>query len=92
MKKQTDITENQDKRSDNTYRFDEIKKEKPTIKKHNNSNQICCSKYSVQNIIILKNFIVFLFRQNIHFYFTSIFFNSLKPQKRKHKREKSDCV
>ena len=44
------------------------------------------------NIIILKNFIVFLFRQNIHFYFTFIFFNSLKPQKRKHKREKSDCV
>ena len=92
MKKQTDITENQDKRSDNTYRFDEIKKEKPTIKKHNNSNQICCSKYSVHKYYNIKKFYSLSLSSKYSFLFHFYFFNSLKPQKRKHKREKSDCV
>ena len=56
LKKQTDIAEKQYKKLDNTYEFDRIKKEKPTIKKYNRSNLIYNSKCSFYEYYNIKHF------------------------------------
>ena len=61
LKKQTDIAEKQYKTWDTTYEFDRIKKQKPTIKKCNRSDQPTSENTNFINIVL----IVFPLHQNI---------------------------
>ena len=91
LKKQTDIAEKQDKRLDNTYELDRIKKEKSKIKKCNRSNLMYDSTYDFYEYYNIKHFenlslaskypILASFYKN---------FNSLIPEKESTKEKKAN--